>query len=83
MNGLGLGQPLTDEEKMWEQFHMMWTRDATNHERPDYDKKAWVDLEAKILTALSTARLQAAAAGVARAATCPYPERGTQDGPYS
>ncbi len=41
-----------EEEKMWEQFHRMWTKDATNNAFTGYDKKEWVALEAAILAAL-------------------------------
>ena len=51
MNGLGLvvDSPLTVEESMWEQFHKLWSKDVGS---PGYDKKAWVELERRILAAL-------------------------------
>ena len=53
---IGADTPLTVEEKMWEQFHKMWTLDATNNAFTGYDKKEWVKLEATILAALKEAK---------------------------
>lgn len=63
MNGLGLGShlQLTAEEKMWEQFHKLWSKDVGT---PNYDKKAWVELESRIFAVLKEAKNPSVAGGI-------------------